>query len=139
MTTGEKIRAKRKEKGLTLKELGELCGVSGELIRQYETELKHPKIITLKKLALALDVKTQYFLELDTDEETLFEKIIGTEYKMLKKYADAFDMSIGELISMSSMQIIENAKAKILDKDPKYVNDTLARLKALDDASKEGS
>ena len=137
MTIGEKIKAKRKEKGLTLRELGERCGMHGEAIRQYESGQKNPKIVTLKKIALALDVKTYYFLELESDDDTLFERHIGNEYKMLKNYADAFDMSVGELIAMSASQIIENAKARLLDREPKYVNETLTKLKALENTDKE--
>jgi len=135
---GEKIRAKRKEKGLTQKELGELCGMSENLIGKYELGVKNPKIVTLKKIALALDVKTPYFLEIEPDEATIFEKMIGNEYKMLQNYADAFEMSIGEMIAMSAKQIVENAKARLLDKDPQFVNETLAKLKALDESKKKG-
>lgn len=56
MTTGERIKAKRKEKGLSQKELGKLLGVSGSMIGQYENNIRNPKNETLCRIAQALDV-----------------------------------------------------------------------------------
>lgn len=56
MTIGENIRAIRKEKGLTQKELGRLCGIAEITIRQYESEKYQPKIETIEKIAQALGV-----------------------------------------------------------------------------------
>jgi transcriptional regulator with XRE-family HTH domain len=53
---GNVLRELRTNKGFTLKEVGERCGVSGEMIRQYETGIRNPKIPTLNKLANALGV-----------------------------------------------------------------------------------
>ena len=36
MTVGERIRAARKAKGLTQKQLGEACGIAEPTIRRYE-------------------------------------------------------------------------------------------------------
>lgn len=56
MTVGENIRKLRKEKGLTQKQLGELCGINEVQIRRYELggENSNPKIETLHKIAKAL-------------------------------------------------------------------------------------
>ena len=54
MTTGEKIREARKRVNLTQKQLGELIGVSGAMIGQYETGIRNPKTETLKKLTKIL-------------------------------------------------------------------------------------
>lgn len=58
MTIGENIRKYRKQKGLTQKELGDLCGINEVQIRRYELGGKNsnPKIETIQKIALALDV-----------------------------------------------------------------------------------
>ncbi len=56
MSTPENIKRIRKEKGLTQKELGELCGMADSAIRRYESGRANPKIETLKKIAIALDV-----------------------------------------------------------------------------------
>lgn len=49
MAIGENIRKIRKEKKLTQKELGKLCGMSEAQIGQYENGLRNPKMETLKK------------------------------------------------------------------------------------------
>lgn len=43
MTIGENIRRIRKERGLTLKQLGEAVGVSEAYIRAYESGRRNPK------------------------------------------------------------------------------------------------
>lgn len=56
MTTGENIRRIRKERGLTQKQLGELCGINEANIRKYELGNQNPKIDTIQKIAIALGV-----------------------------------------------------------------------------------
>lgn len=56
MTVGERIRAARKEAGLTQKELGEKLGVSAAMIGQYETGVRNPKFEKIKKIANALEI-----------------------------------------------------------------------------------
>ena len=68
MTVGENIKKIRKEKGLTQKELGKLCGMSEAQIGQYENGLRNPKMETLEKIANALDIS--YFELLDISETT---------------------------------------------------------------------
>lgn len=55
MTVGEKIKKYRKEKGLTQKKLGELCGINEANIRKYELGKANPKIETIEKIANALE------------------------------------------------------------------------------------
>ncbi len=52
---GEKIKKYRKEKGLTQKKLGELCGINEANIRKYELGKANPKIETIEKIAKALE------------------------------------------------------------------------------------
>ena len=56
MTIGEKIKCIRREKGLTQKKLGELCGIAESNIRKYENGKQNPKIETVRKIAYALNV-----------------------------------------------------------------------------------
>lgn len=53
-TIGEKIRAIRKERGFTQKELGERAGIAEPTIRRYELGKLNPKIETIQKIADAL-------------------------------------------------------------------------------------
>lgn len=62
MTTGQRIRSARKERGLTQKALGELLGVTQATVGQYETNPNPPKIETLQKIALQLNVPIAYLI-----------------------------------------------------------------------------
>lgn len=56
MTVGEKIKAKRLEKGLTQKKLGELSGIAEPTIRRYEGGKLNPKIETIRKISDGLGI-----------------------------------------------------------------------------------
>lgn len=56
MTAGEKIQAIRKEKKLTQRQLAEQCGLAEITIRQYEAGKYIPKIETVQKISIALEV-----------------------------------------------------------------------------------
>jgi transcriptional regulator with XRE-family HTH domain len=53
----------RKKAGLTQRELSEKLGVTQPTITQYETGVRKPDIVTLKKLAVILDCTTNQLLE----------------------------------------------------------------------------
>ena len=62
MPTGEKIKEIRKKRGLTQKQLGDLCGMADSAIRRYENGRANPKIETLRKIADALEVNVTELL-----------------------------------------------------------------------------
>lgn len=64
MSVGENIKRIRKEKGLTQKQLGEMCGLADSAIRRYESDRANPKYETLKKISSALGV---YVSDLEPD------------------------------------------------------------------------
>lgn len=78
MTTGEKIRKLRKEKGLTQKRLGELCGINEANIRKYELGNQNPKLSTIRKIAAALGV---YMSDLVEDWNTFSKEEITEDLK----------------------------------------------------------
>lgn len=53
---GARIREIRQRKGLTQKQLGELCGMADSAIRRYESGRAEPKIKTIETIADALQV-----------------------------------------------------------------------------------
>lgn len=55
MNIGEQIRELRIKKGLTQKQLGELCNMADSAIRRYESGRARPKVTTLLKIVEALD------------------------------------------------------------------------------------
>lgn len=63
MNVGEQIKYYRKQKGYTQKQLGELCGMADSAIRRYEAGRANPKIETLAKIANALDLTVEDFLD----------------------------------------------------------------------------
>lgn len=56
VTIGERIKAARKNAGMTQKQLGELAGIAEPTIRRYELGKLNPKFETLAKIAEALKV-----------------------------------------------------------------------------------
>ncbi len=64
MPVGSRIRSRRKELGLTLKQLAETSGLSAPFISQVERDHSVPSLISLVSLARALDVDMNYFVAL---------------------------------------------------------------------------
>lgn len=61
-TEGERIRAARKSRGLTQKQLAEKAGLATVTIQQYERNLRQPRLENIKKIALALNMLTDDLL-----------------------------------------------------------------------------
>lgn len=121
MTVGENIRRIRKEKGLTQKQLGELCNpqTSESTIRKYELGILNPKIETIDKIASALSVSPY--------------EMVGEEYAYMK-YPDLKEMdienkafvkylnSLGYLVNDISEPVIVK-KADIIDQIPEHAKE----------------
>lgn len=58
MNIGEKIKEFRQKRGLSQKQLGELCGMADSAIRRYENGRAKPKLETLERIIEALDLST---------------------------------------------------------------------------------
>lgn len=56
MTLGQNIRTLRGERGLTLRELGALCGIDPDMLARYERGETNPRAAAVEKIAAALDV-----------------------------------------------------------------------------------
>ena len=69
MTTGQRIKYYRKEKGYTQNELAEIIGVSMQAISKWETDSGMPDISQIVPLCKALDVSADKVLGLGDDEE----------------------------------------------------------------------
>ncbi len=66
MSIGDKIKALRKENGLTQKKLGELSNTSETTIKQYELGKRQPRIEQLEKIADALNVSVSILIDNNT-------------------------------------------------------------------------
>lgn len=74
MTTGEKIKKRRKELGMTMDDLGRAIGVQRSAINKYEMGLIDMKTSTLTAIAKALGVPVVTLLD-DLDTDTDAERI----------------------------------------------------------------
>lgn len=71
MNIGEKIKYIRTEKKLSRAELSRKSGVSEISIRKYETGQRNPKLDSLKKIALALNINPYELIQNNELDETL--------------------------------------------------------------------
>lgn len=85
MPTGTKIKEIRKQKGLTQKQLGDLCGMADSAIRRYENGNANPKIETLQKIADALGCDILDLMEIEVEPITT------------DKMANLLNISVGSL------------------------------------------
>ena len=65
VTIGDKVRFLRKSRNMTLAALSRASGLSDRAIRYSENKERTPGVDAVRKLAAALDVSTDYFMEED--------------------------------------------------------------------------
>ena len=68
MTTGQKLRRVRKNRGLTQAQFAKCLGIAEPTVRKYESDAIEPKLSTIVKFAKALDINPtkilpDYFFE----------------------------------------------------------------------------
>lgn len=89
MTIAENIRKIRIEKGLTQKQLGNLCGIDAGNLRKYESGRLEPKYGTAQRIAEALDVTMAQLYGLDKQETHITEEFLTNNpiiYKAMDEY-----------------------------------------------------
>lgn len=101
MPTGTKIKEIRKQKGLTQKQLGDLCGIADSNIRKYENGKQNPKIETLQKIANALGCGLIALIGIDEYKKT-------DEYKAGMRPIDAYN---------GVLDLLKNIYGDIQEKD----------------------
>ena len=70
MTTGERIKARRKEIGMSAETLAELCGISPATVYRYEKgDIENMRTDKLTPIADALRVTSAYLMGWEDDEE----------------------------------------------------------------------
>lgn len=87
MTTGEKIRYYRNLRGISQEMLGELSGIHYATIKKYELGIRNPKPEQLLKLANALGISINVFLDLDIST-------VSDVLSLLFKMDEEIDMKI---------------------------------------------
>lgn len=102
MTVGERIRAARKAKGLTQKQLGEACGIAEPTIRRYELGKLNPKYETLQKIAKPLGLEAwqllpgKEFADFFAADQRLFDPIPPTREEMARGLQELHRLETGE-------------------------------------------
>lgn len=100
-----RLREIRKEKGLTLNEVGKQLDLKNNTLSQYETEKREPKLETWQKLANFFDVPISYLQGNTFSEVDVFE-IISKSYS--RKVADPFlTSSIDQHLQILGMAILK--------------------------------
>lgn len=104
---GDKIRKKRMEKKLTLRELAERTDVTQGFLSQVERGLADPSIMSLRRIAQALDVPIFYFLM----DETHSNPVVRKNERQVLKFPDS-RLSF-ELLSPNLNRSIEMMMARL--------------------------
>ena len=144
MTIGENIRRIRKERGLTLKQLGDAVGVSEAYIRAYESGRRNPKQQSLEALATALHVNVEALTGADFDGVKAMHRLfqIFRQYSgEIVEYTDddgneRIAVSFGSLLLMTSWAD-QYKKYQQEIKECEKIKDVSQKAQALLDAEKE--
>ena len=116
MTIGQKIKEVRKQKGLTQREVGERIGTTGSFIGQYENGARLPKYRTLKKIATALDVSVDVFIDVYQDKK---------EFNAVpNEYLDELVCDMGEELLEEGRELLKQE----YERKRKRLNDAFERL-----------
>jgi transcriptional regulator with XRE-family HTH domain len=68
ITTGEAVRARRKDRGLTIEQVAFKSGVSVATVQRVETDKSAPSIATITAIAAVLDVPITDLIETETTQ-----------------------------------------------------------------------
>lgn len=141
MAIAEKIKIKRKEKKLTQKKLGELCGIAETQIQMYEYGKINPKLSTLKVIANALDEDIFYFLDIDSENEfdTVLDFLFGVNPPSIDNLARSLGLNKKEFMKLAVKQNIELFMAYIEGREPKILNKELAKTFTIKSTAKRVS
>lgn len=95
----EKLKAARKQKGLSQTELGKLLGVQAQTIGRWETGKSEPNLETINKLCEALDVPLRYLI----NEERVDYQLTLEEAFVINKYRELNDDGKQMIINLLNM------------------------------------
>ena len=120
MDIGQNIKRIRKEKGLTQKRLGELCGINEANIRKYELGGAKPKIETIQKIAEALQVPLSDLIppEMFGIANDMIELFSGSTSLKVDIKSSTINALVSELNDKGKDKAIE--QIELLTKIPEY-------------------
>ena len=120
MTLGERIKAARKEKGITQKELADLINKGFSTVQKYEIDVIEPPISVLEKIAEALEVNLSVLLDWN-------RPIDETDKELLKIYPN-FNPKYGYISDMVNGEYPEEVKSNGIRQDTISKYDSLNAL-----------
>ncbi len=85
---GKRLRALRKEKKLTQKQLGNLIGVQDSVISFYELGDRMPSPEIIARLATVLHVSADYLMGLDRHNTVDLSGLDNTDVELVRHLAD---------------------------------------------------
>lgn len=122
MTVGEQIKKFRLEEKLSQKALGEKLGMSQQMIAQYENGERNPKLETLKRIAVVLNVS---LLDLGIITDELKQALTELNQQGVTQYIHGATVEVSEIIN--SLENLNNlgqqkilAYTKDLSRIPEY-------------------
>ena len=144
MTLGDSLKKARLEKGLTQKQLGELCGMADSAIRRYENSTAKPKITTLRRITDALGLKLYdlgnilEFYSIDDLKEDLAPEKPKIKIAISSKMPESMGVHYKHLLNVTYDNLSDNGKSdayKLLEAYSKLnntgQNEALKRVREL--------
>lgn len=89
---GKRLRALRKEKKLTQKQLGKMIGVQDSVISFYELGDRMPSPEIIVRLATVLHVSADYLMGIDKHNTVDLSGLDNTDIELVRNLADALRM-----------------------------------------------
>lgn len=130
MTLGEKIRAIRKDKKLTLKDLTQLVGLSKSTVSDIECGKANPSITTLEKLSKAFNMNVDDILNYDKNSNSVITKEKTSNENI--RFNDPVEAMEFILNQPSIMNFGNFDVSKLSDEDKiNFANDMLDMIKML--------
>lgn len=86
---GERLKIRRRELELTLAQLSDKCGISPQLISDYENDRKEPGLKNIRALCSALEVYPNYLIEenkyvASSNKENTYGNVLNCYFEALK-------------------------------------------------------
>ena len=121
----DKIHEIRKNKGLTLAQLGDSTGLSKGLLSRIENNQVSPPIATLSKIARGLEVPIGIFFEEDDTDQEGYAVTYKNERKQVIRRGTKTGFTYYSLTSLRARHLIEPfiVKYPVIEKDPNKLFD----------------
>jgi transcriptional regulator with XRE-family HTH domain len=121
----DKIRQIRKNKGLTLSQLGEVTGLSKALLSRIENNQTSPPIATLSKISQGLDVPIGVFFEEEEKDEKGYVVTRRNKRKQVVSRGTRIGFTYHSLTNIKPKHVIEPfvIRYPVIKKEPKVLFD----------------